>query len=45
LDIVIKNAADKCQLLSIEDSILFELSNIKGGIEEVLKDENLIEKL
>ncbi|KAL4429885.1 hypothetical protein ABPG74_022908 [Tetrahymena malaccensis] len=45
LDIVIKNANDKRQLLNIEDSILQELSSIKGGIEEVLKDENLIEKL
>lgn len=45
LDIVVRNSNDKKQLLIIEDSILFELSNIKGGIEDVLKDENLIEKL
>jgi len=40
-----KNAADKKELLNIEDSILKSLSETKGGINEILMDETLINKL
>lgn len=45
IEIVKKNAADKKQLLSIEDSILKSLSDQKGDISEILLDETLINKL
>ena len=44
-EIVKKNAADKKELLNIEDSILKSLSETKGGINEILMDETLINKL
>jgi dynein heavy chain len=37
-EIVKKNAADKKELLNIEDSILKSLSETKGGINEILMD-------
>ena len=43
-EIVKRNAADKKELLNIEDSILKSLSDVKD-IEEILKDETLINKL
>lgn len=45
IEIVRKNAADKKQLLSIEDSILKSLGETAGGIEEMLADEKLIIQL
>ena len=45
IEIVKKNAADKKQLLAIEDSILKSLSDQKGDISEILLDETLINKL
>lgn len=45
IEIVRKNAADKKELLNIEDSILKSLGETKGGIEEMLADESLILKL
>lgn len=45
IEIVRKNAADKKQLLSIEDSILKSLGETTGGIEEMLADEKLIIQL
>ena len=44
-EIVKKNAADKKELHNIEDSILKSLSETKGGINEILMDETLINKL
>ena len=43
-EIVKRNAADKKELLNIEDSILKSLSDVEN-IEEILKDETLINKL
>lgn len=40
-----KNAADKKELLNIEDSILQSLSQGEGGIDELLLDETLINQL
>jgi dynein heavy chain len=40
-----KNAADKRELVNIEDSILRSLSETKGDISEILMDETLINKL
>jgi dynein heavy chain len=40
-----KNAADKKDLVGIEDSILRSLSETKGDISEILMDETLILKL
>jgi len=45
IEIVRKNAADKKDLLNIEDSILKSLSEQKGDISELLMDETLINKL
>ena len=45
IEIVKKNAADKKQLLAIEDSILKSLSDQKGDISDLLLDETLINKL
>lgn len=45
VEIVRKNAADKKELVAIEDSILRSLSETKGDISEILMDENLITKL
>jgi dynein heavy chain len=44
-EIVRKNAQDKKELVSIEDSILRSLSETKGDISEILMDETLINKL
>ena len=44
-EIVKKNAADKRELVNIEDSILRSLSETKGDISEILMDETLINKL
>ncbi len=44
-EIVRKNAADKKELVGIEDSILRSLSETKGDISEILMDETLISKL
>ena len=44
-DIVRRNAADKKELLNIEDSILQSLSQGDGGIDELLLDETLITQL
>ena len=40
-----KNAADKKELLNIEDNILQSLSQGDGGIAELLLDETLINQL
>jgi len=45
IEIVRKNAADKRELVNIEDSILRSLSETKGDISEILMDETLINKL
>lgn len=45
IEIERKNAADKKELLNIEDSILKSLQEQKGGISEMLADESLINKL
>ena len=45
IEIVKKNAADKKELLNIEDSILKSLSERAGDINEVLMDETLINQL
>lgn len=45
IEIERKNAADKKELLNIEDSILKSLQECKGGISEMLADETLINKL
>lgn len=45
VEIVRKNAADKKELVAIEDAILRSLSETKGDISEILMDENLITKL
>ena len=44
-DIVKRNAADKKDLLNIEDNILQSLSQGNGGIAELLLDETLINQL
>ena len=44
-DIVRKNAADKKELLNIEDKILQSLSQGNGGVAELLLDETLINQL
>jgi dynein heavy chain len=42
IEIVKRNAADKKELLNIEDQILKSLSERAGDINEVLMDETLI---
>ena len=44
-EIVRRNAADKKELLNIEDSILQSLNQGEGGIDELLLDETLISQL
>ncbi len=44
-EIVKRNAADKKELLNIEDSILQSLSQGNGGVAELLLDETLINQL
>ena len=44
-EIVRRNAADKKELLNIEDSILQSLNQGEGGIDELLLDETLINQL
>ncbi len=44
-EIVKRNAADKNELLNIEDEILQSLSQGEGGIAELLLDETLINQL